>query len=758
MMQRKGVPSLPFLAYISGFVLLAIILYSLTAWWMQSQMQRVSQLAEQSRQVSASEEMKKAIKQVMLVSERLAVQLSLWDETHQQLFDSTYYEYWRETRIRETSHVPAFVSRAEIYDREGRNLYPHPGEMPQNLPQTLSYLRTDGTGKPYLYYFHPISSRNASEEIIGHIGVRLDFMVTLRDMNRMLHVDSESIQLELEKNLSISIPEITRYMHYQTLDFADTSQLEALMRSSSYRFGLVGVMLALFAAFMIIWLMNKPLKRMTHYIDARRSGDTVHQQIRLKGRIWVRELEILADSLLRYQRELEDTNSHLDQSNKELWRLAHYDSLTGIPNRRAYEEHWRELQTVLAHQRINLTVMLIDCDHFKAINDNYGHDVGDEVIRKIADALNRALRDGDRLFRIGGDEFAVHLLNTDQEQAGKLARRFHENLRQVDFGPLGIREQVSFSIGMACASGQHPDELASLHKQADTAMYQAKRPGSSKVVVFHDALVSSDGFPYHSRFVQAVYRAVENGDGIRLHFQPVLAAQQGGRCYYEILCRLQDEHGLIMPNDIFTVVDREGLAVEFDYALLDHLQRLLERNELSLEHDLAINLDGRTLLHDEVVSRLTRLEPYLRRQDKTLILEIGEEAMVAAMRQGGIQLQTLRDMGYVIALDNFGGDASPLHYMTEMPVDIIKLDKRLVQQLDQGGVAGMLGEHLTRMIQHAGYYLVAAGVESEKQLQQVLNLQFGSVQGYLFGVPEAEIDTVQSLSVANYDRFGNSPD
>lgn len=96
--------------------------------------------------------------------------------------------------------------------------------------------------------------------------------------------------------------------------------------------------------------------------------------------------------------------------------------------------------------------------------------------------------------------------------------------------------------------------------------------------------------------------------------------------------------------------------------------------------------------------------------------------------------------------------------MTQMPVDIIKLDKGLLQQLAQGDVAGMLGEHLTRMIQHAGYYLVAAGVESERQLQQVLELQFGSVQGYLCGVPEAEIDRVQTLSVANYARVGNSPD
>jgi diguanylate cyclase (GGDEF)-like protein len=242
-----------------------------------------------------------------------------------------------------------------------------------------------------------------------------------------------------------------------------------------------------------------------------------------RGMLAVTELENVRQSLNDYQQQLDDMHVSLAHKNQELWTLAHHDPLTGIFNRRAFDDDWRAMHRTPGDSRLGVAFLLFDCDHFKAINDTYGHQVGDQVIQGLTESLHGALRARDRLYRLGGDEFATILFSSDIGHARQVAERCAEHVLRHDFIAYGVKEPVRVSIGIAYLDETCDDALQRLHRQADVAMYHAKRPGQGKIAVYtpemgegHEALVSNAE-------TSAVYEAMADPERLEMHYQPVLA-------------------------------------------------------------------------------------------------------------------------------------------------------------------------------------------------------------------------------------------
>ncbi len=736
---------LPIASYLIGFFSIAALLYTLIGGWMLQQSSEITRLASKGREESARQELATALQRVEQELQAITTRLSLWEEVYQQLGDPIFYEYWRRNRAMQAGHIPSYVMAVELYDKQGKILQNIPeGALPAQRPAQRVTFQIEG-GLPYLSGFSLISQKGDATAIIGHVGIKIDFHKALLTLNRFIYVDSNSIRYSPHPRQLGSITELLEQIRFQPQPIAETRQLEELMGDTMMRFAILALLLLIVAYLLTSYLLHAPLRNLSRYIDELRRGVASDNPVPASRDFCVAEFETLRNSIVSYQLELEQMHSSLDQKNRELWSLAHHDALTGAPNRRAYEEDWQQLLQLIQGQRIALSVILIDCDHFKAINDSYGHDVGDLVLQGVATTLQRELREGDRLYRLGGDEFAVHLLNTEHEQAKQLATRCLQQLEQHDFKQMGIREPVRFSMGLATAYGSDQGKLRQLHKHADIAMYQAKRPGSGKIISYTPALASSGDTITSNRYITAIYRAIETGQGIELHLQPVLSLQSEFQGFHEVLLRLHDAEGLIMPANIFPVVEAEGLAVELDFAIIRHLASKLDDSANSAIGCISINIDGDTLMHHDFMEQIAALKPHLQRLPQSIVLEITETALISELKEAGSRLQQLRQLGYTIALDDFGSGYSSLRYLASMPADIIKFDINLIRDLESNTGQAEVTADIARMIRRAGYQLVAEGIESEALLAKVKSLGFTHVQGFLFGKPERHPITLETL-------------
>lgn len=740
-MSRRSLhlPPLSSATYIVLFLVMTLVLFTAMGAWMVQRLDTVKQVAAQSYHDAAEEETRKAVEMVMRDARSHAMALAEWGETRQQLADPTYYAYWRENRAHQSGLTPPYAGAIELYNRHGQALVKlrHDAELPPNLPEQNAYLRNDA-GTLYLYLFQPIG--NHGQAPIGHIGLKLDFLRAMFSLNRFRYADPQSLTVSLKPEQRIPLAAIDEHLTYKLLPRVDTTPLEQVMTDTLTHFTLLALLLVLTSYLLMHALLGSPMRRLVEHIDALRRGESGPLASEQSPPLPLMELEKLRLSINGYQEALDEMYRHLDSKNEELWQLAHHDPLTGVFNRRAYDEDWRHLQSLVAGRRTGVSILLFDCDHFKAINDTYGHDVGDKVIQAVADSLLKALRDGDRLYRLGGDEFAVQLLDTSEERAERIARRCLDLVHQYPFRDLGIREPVRFSVGIAFAEGTKPTELMELHRRADVAMYRAKRPGPAKVVSYSPEMADGSELLVSSRYLNAVHQVIESGIGLEFHYQPIVNLTPDHDSFYEALVRIRDEEGLISPAHIFPVVEAQHLECEFDLALLRHINAQMQSGALPPHANLSINLSPPSLNHPEVIAQLEAMHDQLRQ--RLIMLEVTETTLISKTWRAADTLRRLREVGFTIGLDDFGSGYSSFRYLATMPVDIVKFDITMVRDLERDAARQDIVKDVAHMIRKAGYQLVAEGIETDSLLHQVKKLGFTHAQGYLFGRAEQRIATL----------------
>ena len=701
-----------------------------------SDLKRLENSITTSNKKSAQLELAEALTLLEQQAQALGSKIADWDEVRQQIADPAYYALWRNSRAMTAGILPASTDGIALYDLNGKGFSREYASDEAAMPAQISkshlrvWYRKDH-GHEHLYYFFPIYADSTHQQQIGFGGIKLDFIQELNSLRRFRYVDLASVKVSIRDDRFYPISALVGAMAYKTLPAREVSEFKSLIFTLIYGVTATVIAGALLAYLFVLILVVRPLRRLSNHIDAIRAGRGGLLSESYRGPVQVSELENVRQSLNEYQSRLEKLHDNLASKNDELWQLAHHDPLTGIYNRRSFEEDWGDLMAASATGTINTSFLLFDCDHFKPINDTYGHPVGDSVIQGIVASLHSALRDGDRLYRMGGDEFATLLHKTDIETGHIVAERCINAVNEYDFVSLGVKEPVRISIGIAHAQDAVSAEL--LHAHADMAMYLAKRPGNQKIAVFTPDMAIETGAILSSAETAAVYAAINRIDLLEMHYQKIVRLKNGETEYFEALVRIRNGGKLIFPGGIFPVVDARRLEAEFDMAVLERIHQDLASGIIPPGTGVSINVSGVSIVTRNITDKLLSFAKFLDRYK--LVVEVTETALITHINYASSNLNQLRKAGFIIALDDFGSGYSSFRYLSSMPVDVVKFDISLVHSLEEGGRQGIIVENLARLIRDAGFQLVAEGIETQATLDLVTDLGFNYAQGYFLGRP-----------------------
>ena len=426
--------------------------------------------------------------------------------------------------------------------------------------------------------------------------------------------------------------------------------------------------------------------------------------------------------------------TQLKRSEEELYRLAHRDALTGLPNRALLRARLEQSMSRASRRRTMLAILFLDLDLFKNVNDTLGHPVGDALLQSVAAAMQSNVRAADSIARLGGDEFVVVMEDVDDpNMAAQLSRRLLDIFARP-FDAEGRKVHITASIGISIfpLDGQDMDALLS---NADVAMYQAKKHGRNTYRFFESAM--AEGAMERLRLESALRGALARNE-MTLVFQPQVKLSNRWMYGAEVLLRWHHpELGQVPPASFIPVAEGLGLIAELGAWVLE--QACLQLAEWDrkgfLVPRLAVNLSVQQLergdLLDSVRSTLARAEIEADR----LELEVTESVLMRHADQVISNLWALRELGATIAVDDFGSGFSSLGYLKTLPVNRLKIDKSFIDNLTQDPNDDAIARAIIALGRGLGLDVLAEGVETEAQAEFLRQEQCIEAQGYLFGRP-----------------------
>lgn len=415
----------------------------------------------------------------------------------------------------------------------------------------------------------------------------------------------------------------------------------------------------------------------------------------------------------------------------QLQYLASHDSLTGLPNRRHFQEELERRLSESSHQSGRGAVLFIDLDGFKYVNDSLGHHTGDQLLTKVAAVLSHELRESHLVARLGGDEFAVLLCGADLQVAQAAADRLMAALRK---GPVSVDGQnviVTASIGIALYP-EHGTTGPELVARADLAMYQAKESGRDGVAFFcpqQEELANVKSRLLWERQVQAAIK--ENR--LILHEQPVLDIRTERVVHHELLLRLLTDDGVLLsPGSFMEIAESYGLIHTIDHWVVRQALQILAN---SPDSTYAINLSARSLGNQSLLELLrTELRISGVKPDR-LIIELTETAAVTNIETAARFITELRSLGCRFCVDDFGAGFSSFNYLKHLPVDHVKIDGIFIRNMLQNRSDQLLVKAMVEIAAGLGKQTVAEQVEDSETLAMLSEMGIDMVQGWVVGYP-----------------------
>jgi diguanylate cyclase len=447
---------------------------------------------------------------------------------------------------------------------------------------------------------------------------------------------------------------------------------------------------------------------------------------------------------VRYMLRAAHTTQRLLESEKRLHRMAYFDSLTELPNRLFFQEHLQYIIPLAHRQKQKLGVLFLDLDGFKRINDSLGHHLGDLVLQETGERLRNSLRasdvlirigtteDGISLARLGGDEFTVLLSTIERnEDAATVAERIRINLAQMF--TLGERElYTTSSIGIAIYP-EDGETAAELLKNADLAMYHAKRGGGNSYLYFSNKMTEA---ALRRLSLESHLRKAIEYDELELHYQPLFDLGTGKFCGAEALLRWDSkELGKIFPDEFIPLAEESGLIVSVgEWVLRKACSQASQWISQGISFGrVAINISATQLLHKDFASRLkeilaeTGLAPHLLELELTETTLISDESCVLDV------LITLKQIGIQLAIDDFGMGYSSLSRLKNFPIDRLKIDRSFIGGIGQDHAAIAIA--IIAMAESMAMKVTAEGVETNDQLAFLKSKRCNEVQGDLLSKP-----------------------
>ncbi|HEV7239096.1 MAG TPA: EAL domain-containing protein [Thermoanaerobaculia bacterium] len=422
---------------------------------------------------------------------------------------------------------------------------------------------------------------------------------------------------------------------------------------------------------------------------------------------------------------------------------AYHDALTGLANRHLFQEHL-SLALALAQRRAKqVAVLFLDLDNFKVVNDSLGHSVGDELLREVAKRLKDAVREGDTVARVGGDEFTIVLqeLTRPQDAAIVAEKVLHTVAEPMEIS--GHRLYVTTSIGITVSPDDGLD-AETLLKNADTAMYRAKAEGKNTYQMSTSEL--SRTTQERMTVESGLHLALEAGE-FALLYQPQIDVETMTIVGMEALLRWKHpERGVILPEEFIGVAEDRGLILPIgDWVLRQACRDVRRFHDRGLRHfRVAVNLSARQFRDPSLVKAVhSALSDYGVRAE-TLELEITETVAMENVVLTMTTLEEFRRSGVTIAIDDFGTGYSSLSYLKRFPLDALKIDRAFVTDLPEKFEDAAIVSSVIQLANGLGLRVVAEGVETREQLEFLKEAGCREVQGFYFSYPVV-IEAVEAL-------------
>jgi diguanylate cyclase (GGDEF)-like protein/PAS domain S-box-containing protein len=659
------------------------------------------------------------------------------------------------TQARHSAVLDATFDAIVTMDHEGRIV-----DFNGAAESTFGYLRSDAVGKRVSALLVPPGMREAHEHgLRRHLETGEATVLGHPLQLNALRADGSEFDAELTIN-RIELPEGPLFTA-SIRDVSEQKAAEALLRTAEQRYRTLVERLPLVVYIdeadadctnlytspqtesmlgysPTEWQDGSFLERVLHPDDRERivaemaaeaaeNGmiSSEYRIVRPDGRIvWIRdESSAISDAdgnPIQRQGYLLDITAERE-ARAELERLAYSDPLTGLWNRTRLERVLAERGSATAP-----TLLFLDLDDFKTVNDSLGHTAGDDLLRTIADRLREIVRPSDVVARIGGDEFAVLVEGGD---ATSIAERIVEALRRP-IAAAGHELVVGASIGIA--AGSDPAEIL---RHADMAMYDAKNAGGGTYRFFdpamHEAVVSRLallGDLARPSFL----------DELHVDYQPIFELDSGRLSGVEALCRWRHPRGhLVPPLEFLGVAEENGRIVDIGRRVLEIAcaQGAAWSRRFGRRLAISVNVAARQLADPGFAADAARALARHRLDPRDLVLELTETALMHGDGPSNRNLLALQELGARIAIDDFGTGYSSLAYLARLPIDVLKIDRSFVRDCDRRGGERRLIETIVRLGHGLDLRVVAEGVEREGQLEQLRAVGCDGVQGFLLCSP-----------------------
>lgn len=429
--------------------------------------------------------------------------------------------------------------------------------------------------------------------------------------------------------------------------------------------------------------------------------------------------------------------TEMNQLSEQLQYQATHDALTGLMNRSEFEKRLAMALHIAHAEQLSHVLCYLDLDQFKVVNDTCGHSAGDELLKQLAPLLKPLIRGNDVLARLGGDEFGVLLEGCNQLKGLDIADRLRQTIKDFRFNWDNNVFEIGVSIGLVCID-EHSGNLNELMSAADSACYMAKDLGRNQVhVYYHDdqALMKRKG---EMQWLPVINHAIEH-DRFLLYYQPIHATGNGSNYrIHEFLIRLLDEdENIIPPMAFIPAAERYNVASALDRWVVNHAIRFLARHsDLAAAGNLyTINLSAQSLCNESFLSHVIQCLDENKLMPELICFEITETAAIANLTSAMTFISTLREMGCMFALDDFGSGLSSYTYLKNLHVDFLKIDGSFIRNIENDELNQAFVRSIQQVADIMGIATIAEYVETEKCARFLTECGVGYLQGHGLGKP-----------------------
>ena len=451
--------------------------------------------------------------------------------------------------------------------------------------------------------------------------------------------------------------------------------------------------------------------------------------------------------------------SKYKKNEQRILQIAHYDDLTGLPNRVMFLERMGQVMSYAKRHDLHAVIFFIDLDKFKSINDSLGHDAGDEVLKETAIRLKSSTRKEDIVARFSGDEFAVLLLHEKSHEKAMFASSMIAGNIIKSLSEVHLLNRTEAFIGASIGIAIYPENgetTAALLKNADIAMYEAKNKGRNNYQYYKSefADASEDKLTLENNLRKALEK-----DELQLFYQPQYKAESRELWGAEVLIRwFHDPQGvnkMIPPDHFIPIAEETGLIIEIGAWILEtaclQLKEWIDEG-LPLTQ-VSVNVSARQFMDPGFMESVEYALENAQLPARNLELEITESMLIGDINKIELQLNRLKKMGIKIALDDFGTGYSSLSYLKKFPIDVLKIDQSFIRHMTAGSKDARIACAIIDMGHSLGQKVVAEGVEDESQLLFLSKRKCDIIQGYFFSRPLPVNDMAVLLRTINEDAL-----